>query len=115
MEHEYELAVVTSADLSEADHEKILEQIKKIIEVEKGKVTDKQDWGRRELAYEIKKATSGFYSLITFDGNPTTPGALNSKFRLMDELLRYLIVRKEGEKKKRKSKAKAGEQPILKG
>jgi small subunit ribosomal protein S6 len=104
MEQAYEVVVVTSADSSEADRKKILEQIKKIIEAEKGEVTDTQDWGRRELSYEIKKATSGFYSLITFKGNSKIPGVLNSKFRLMEELLRYLVVRSEGEKKKRKQK-----------
>ena len=101
--------MVTSADSSEADRKGILEQIKKTIEEEKGEVTDTQDWGRRGLAYEIKKETSGFYSLITFKGNSKIPGVLNSKFRLMEELLRYLIVKKEGEKKKRKSKARARE------
>lgn len=109
MEQAYEVVVVTSADSSEADRKKILEQIKKTIEAEKGEVIDTQDWGRRELAYEIKKETSGFYSLITFKGNSKIPGVLNSKFRLMEELLRYLIVKKEGEKKKRKSKARARE------
>ena len=109
MEQAYEVVVVTSADSSEADRKKILEQIKKTIEEEKGEETENQDWGRRELAYEIKKETSGFYSLITFKGNSKIPGVLNSKFRLMEELLRYLIVKKEGEKKKRKSKARARE------
>ena len=109
MEQAYEVVVVTSADSSEADRKKILEQIKKTIEAEKGEVIDTQDWGRRELAYEIKKETSGFYSLITFKGNSKIPGVLNSQFRLMEELLRYLIVKKEGEKKKRKSKTRARE------
>ncbi|HEX7456496.1 MAG TPA: 30S ribosomal protein S6 [Candidatus Nanoarchaeia archaeon] len=98
MEHEYELVVVTSADLTEVDREKILEQIKKAIESEKGKVTDTQDWGKRELAYKIKKNSHGFYSQVTFEANSKTPQVLNSKFRLMDELLRFLILRKEGEK-----------------
>jgi small subunit ribosomal protein S6 len=109
MEQAYEVVVVTSAEISEADRKKILGQVEKTIETEKGKIIDKQDWGKRELAYEINKATHGLYSLITFKGNPAIPAILNEKFRLMEGLLRFLITKLVGEKKKGKRKVKVGE------
>ena len=98
--------MVSKVESSEADRKQLLETIKKTIESEKGKITGTEDWGKKELAYEIKKTPQGHYSLITFEGNPNTPQILSSKFKLMDELLRYLVVRKESEKVEKKSKAK---------
>ena len=113
MNHEYEMVVVTSAESSESDRKNLTNQIKKIIEAEKSEVVDVNDWGNRDLAYPIKKNTQGFYSVITFKGNSRIPQILSSKFRLMDEILRYLIVRKEGEKKEKKRKKMVGE-PLIK-
>jgi len=113
MNHEYEMVVVTSAESSESDRKNLTTQIKKIIETEKSEIVDVNDWGKRDLAYPIKKNTQGFYSVVTFKGNAKTPQTLSSKFRLMDEILRYLIVRKEGEKKEKKRKKRAGE-PLIK-
>lgn len=113
MNHEYEMVVVTSAESSESDRKNLTIQVKKIIEAEKSEIVDVNDWGKRDLAYPIKKNTQGFYSVITFKGNAKTPQTLSSKFRLMDEILRYLIVRKEGEKKEKKRKKRTGE-PLIK-
>lgn len=113
MNHEYEMVVVTSAENSESDRKNLTNQIKKIIETEKSEIVNVNDWGNRDLAYPIKKNTQGFYSVITFKGNSRIPQVLSSKFRLMDEILRYLIVRKEGEKKEKKRKKMVGE-PLIK-
>ena len=91
----YELVTVASGDLSEVKKAELIEQIKKIIVAEKGEVTEVEDWGRRELAYDIKKNPSGFYNDIIFKGDPNTPGAVSAKIKLIEELLRFLILRKE--------------------
>ena len=106
MSHEYEVTVVTRVEESEADRRKLLDDIKKLIEAEKGKIVGTEDWGKRNLAYDIKKNPQGHYSAITFEGLPNTPQILSSKLRLMDELLRYLIVTKEGAKVEKKGKTK---------
>lgn len=98
MMHEYELVTVTRGDLSEAARAGLMDQIKKIVFAEKGEVTDINDWGRRELAYDIKKNSSGFYTALIFRGNSNTPGIVSSKIKLFEELLRFLIVRKESSK-----------------
>ena len=106
MVHEYELVIVAAGDLKDSDREVLVAQIKKVIEVEKGEVTNVEDWGKRELAYDIKKNASGFYTAFTFKGNSKTPGAVSSKLALFEELLRLLIVRK-GSQKTENSKQRA--------
>jgi small subunit ribosomal protein S6 len=94
MASEYELMVVLRDDLSESNRETTLEEIKKLIEGKKGKVTSTESWGVRDLAYKIKKQDKGFYTLINFSADNKTPSFLTSKLKLMEELLRYLVVRK---------------------
>lgn len=103
MEHEYELVVVSSGEASESDRNNLIEEIKKVLEAEKGQVLDVQDWGKKQLAYEIKKNPQGYYTLITFKGNSGTPQRLNAKLKLMEEPLRYLIVAEEGGGNSRKN------------
>lgn len=98
MVQEYELVVVSKDDLSETSRNELIEQVKKLIVAEKGEIINIEDWGKRELAYEIKKNNHGFYTLFTFKGNSKTPQGLNAKLKLFEELLRFLIVRKEEEK-----------------
>jgi len=95
MNAEYELVTLTRADILEEARNQLIDQIKKMIEAEKGEILSVSAWGERELAYQIKKNTSGFYTIFTFRANSKTPRLLNSKINLMEELLRHLIVRKE--------------------
>ncbi len=106
MVHEYEMVVVTGADGSDADRKNQIDEIKKIIEAEKSEIVDVNDWGKRELAYPIKKQSHGHYSLVTFKGNPNTPQAIKSKINLDEAILRYMVVRTEEEKVKSRGKKK---------
>ncbi|OGY25426.1 MAG: 30S ribosomal protein S6 [Candidatus Woykebacteria bacterium RBG_16_44_10] len=111
MASEYELVTVVQTDINEEARGQLVDQIKKIVEAEEGEVVSVSEWGKRELAYEIKKNTHGFYTLISFRGNPKLPGILNSKLKLMEELLRYLVVKKEDKKfKDQKAKSKYTDQ-----
>lgn len=93
----YEVAVVISSTLSDEERAAVLEQVKGYIVRFGGVVTDVDEWGRRKLAYEIRKQAEGFYYFVKVDAEPTMPSELEKNLRLMNEtVLRYLIV-KEGE------------------
>lgn len=109
MDQTYELVVVTGADDSDTDRKNQLNQIEKLITAEKSEVENVQDWGKKSLAYPIKKQSHGHYSLITFKGNPNTPQAIKSKLNLNEEILRYMVVRTEEKKvKSRDKKSRSG-------
>jgi len=63
---EYELTLVTKTNLSPEELEKFVEELKKIISEKKGEVLNVESWGKKQLAYEIKKQRYGVYTLITF-------------------------------------------------
>lgn len=92
------MVVVTSVETGEQDQRSILDEVKKMVEAGKGEIASVDSWGRRELAYPIKKNTEGLYSIVSFKSDPAVPQKINSKFKLMDEILRFLLVKKESEK-----------------
>ena len=62
-----------------------------------GEIVEKAEWGKRRLAYEIRKQSEGYYYFIKVDAVPSMAVELEKNLRLMNEtVLRYLIVR-EGE------------------
>ena len=93
--HKYEMAVVLRPDLDEetkaAESQKVMDLITRF----GGTIEKVDDWGKRRLAYEIQKANEGFFSFISFDADSTAPAELESRMRIMENVLRYLIVRKD--------------------
>ncbi len=95
--HKYELAVVLSAKLEDDDRTAALDKVKALIERFGGQITNVDDWGKKKLAYEIQKMTEGYYYFIQFDAEATAPAEIESRIRIMDNVIRYLIVRADEE------------------
>lgn len=92
---DYELVLVIDPDLAGEDRKKQLTKVKKIVEDLKGKVSKTDDWGKKELAYPIKKKNLGYYFLLTIKLPPEAPSQVDQKLQLEEGILRYLLVKKE--------------------
>lgn len=88
----YELSVVLFSTLSEEEKVATLEKVKELITRFGGEITNVDDWGKRKLAYEIDKQREGFYYFIQFQAETTVPAEIESRVRIMEQVLRYLIV-----------------------
>lgn len=88
----YELSVVLFSTLSEEEKVATLEKVKELITRFGGEITNVDDWGKRKLAYEIDKQREGFYYFIQFNAETTVPVEIESRVRIMEQVLRYLIV-----------------------
>ena len=93
--NKYELALVLSPALDEEAKTVAFGKVQALIERFGGTIEKVDDWGKRRLAYEIKKVNEGFFSFITFDAAPTAPVEIESRIRIMEDVLRYLIIRKD--------------------
>ncbi len=91
--NKYELAVVVSAKIEDEERAAVVDRCKALIERFGGTITNVDEWGKKRLAYEIRKMREGFYYFIQFDAEPTAPAEIESRVRIMDNVLRYLIVR----------------------
>ena len=93
--NKYELAVVLSAKLEDEERAAALEKVQGYITRFGGTVTGVDDWGKKRLAYEIQKMKEGFYYFVHFESDASVPGEIEQRIRIMDNVLRYLCVRKD--------------------
>ena len=92
--NKYEVTVVLSAKLEDDERAAAIEKIKGYIGRYNGAVEAVDEWGKRALAYEIKREREAYYYLISFEGTNETPGGVESQIRIMEPVLRYLVVAK---------------------
>jgi len=91
----YELTLVIDPDLSSADQKKLVEKAKKIVEELKGKISKVTEWGKKELAYPIKKKTMGYYFLCLLNLPEDGVEKLDKKLKVEEGIMRFLQVKKE--------------------
>ena len=92
----YEIAVVVSVMLEDEDRVQVIEKIKDLVQRYEGNVTNVDDWGKKKLAYEIQKMDEAYYYFIHFESdNSDCPNELEQQLRIMDGVIRYLVVRED--------------------
>ena len=93
--NKYELALVVNAKIEDEARDAVVEKAKGYITRYNGVISEVEEWGKKKLAYEIQKMHEGYYYFIQFEADPSAPAELESHMRIMDNVLRYLIVRKD--------------------
>ena len=93
--NKYELCVVVNAKIEEEERVSTLDKVKELVERFEGTITKVDEWGKKRLAYEIQKMKEGYYYFIHFDAGSKTPVEIESRIRIMDNVIRYLCVRQE--------------------
>ena len=91
----YEGVFIASPDLSTEATKGIITQIQDIISKNGGRVDGLQEWGRKRLAYKIKKKQEGHYFILNFQLDSKQTKKLEQSVRLNDQILRYLLVNKD--------------------
>ena len=92
----YELAVVVSANVEEEVKNQTIEQVKELIARFGGNVTEVEDCGKKRLAYDIQKMKDAFYYFVKFEAEASCPAEVESRIRIMENVISFLIV-KDGE------------------
>jgi len=90
--NQYEVAVLYHPDL-EIDLEKATSKVEKLFTDNGGKVTNTDNWGKRKLAYPIKKHESAVYVIYTVEMPGESVRKLESILNITDEVVRFLITR----------------------
>ncbi len=89
----YESAVLINAALEEDQIQSIISRIKELISSNDGEITDVEDWGRKRLAYMIKKSKIGYYIIFQFNAYPQIISTLEKFYKLDENILRYLSIK----------------------
>ena len=100
---EYELTVLYHPDL-EIDIDKALAKVEKILKDNKGKVVKMDNWGKRKLAYPIKKEDHAVYVYYDVELPGESVSKVESVLNITNEVLRYLLVKPGPEIEEEESK-----------
>ena len=93
--NKYELALVVSAKIEDDARTATVEKAMEYITRAGGTVTEVEEWGKKKLAYDIQHMSDAFYYFIQFDADATVPAEVEQDVRIMDNVLRFLCVRKD--------------------
>lgn len=91
--HEYETIYVTRPDLTEEDQTRIDDKLLNLISNDGGDLLVHESWGRRKLAYPIRRQLQGTYKYLHYVAPAELPQELERIMRLEDSLIRFLTVK----------------------
>ncbi|MFC7619919.1 30S ribosomal protein S6 [Microlunatus sp. GCM10028923] len=91
----YEIMVILDPDTEERSVQPTLEQYLKIITNGGGSVENLDIWGRRRLAYDIRKKSEGIYAVIDLTAAPDDVKELSRQFSINETIMRTKVIRPE--------------------
>jgi len=102
----YEVVFVAAPTLASEELDGFINHIQTVAESKNGKVVKVDNWGKKSLAYKIKKFREGYYVVLSIEGDGSTIAELERRFRVTDYIIRFISVRID-EDLKRSEKIKA--------
>lgn len=92
--NQYEMVLILKDGLEEDERNQVLDRLKDAIN-QNGTVGEIDDWGTRKLAYEINYNKDGYYYVLNYEADPSVVAEVERRARILDQILRYLTVKKE--------------------
>ena len=92
---EYELMYLLTPELPEDEMTAATERVSSLITNRGGEITKVDTWGRRRLAYPIRRHADGYYTVLRFNLEPDQTVELERNLRLTEPVLRHIIVHAE--------------------
>ena len=92
--NKYESIIIVNPNVDEAGLKALEEKFTGLINAN-GKVESVENMGKKTLAYEIKKCKEGIYLLFNFEAKPDSIKELERVYRITDEIMKFIVVRKE--------------------
>jgi small subunit ribosomal protein S6 len=89
----YEVMVILDPSVEERTVENSLDKYLNVIRADGGTVESVDVWGRRRLAYEVKKNAEGIYAVITLNAEPATVKEFDRQLSLNESILRTKVIR----------------------
>ena len=89
----YELMVILDPELEERTVAPSLDRFLNVVRKGGGSIENVNIWGRRKLAYEIKKKTEGIYAVVDMQAEPATAKELDRQLNLNESVLRTKVLR----------------------
>ncbi len=110
----YESIFIINPNITDEETASVIKNMQDVVAKQGGEMLKYEDWGKKKLAYEIKKHKRGHYAFFQFKAAPAAVSELERTYKLTDSVIKFLTVKLEKElrtkpepRKKRKEAAKA--------
>ncbi len=90
---QYEIMIILDPEIEERTVAPSLDKYLSVVKSEGGSVDKVDIWGRRRLAYDIKKKAEGIYAVVSFSASPATAKELDRQLGLNEVVLRTKVLR----------------------
>ena len=92
--NKYELLLIIKNNASDEEKQAVVDKVENIVTNAGGTVDSTDKWGTRKFAYPIDYMTEGYYVLWTFTAPATVPAELDNLFKVSEDVVRGMTVRK---------------------
>lgn len=96
----YEVIFVAAPTLTTEELDAFIQHSQTVVEGKGGKVVKVDNWGKKPLAYKIKKYRDGYYVVLTIEGEGPAIAELERRFRVTDTIIRFMSVRMDEDQKR---------------
>jgi len=93
----YESIFIINPNLSDDETNAIIKKMQDVVAKQGAEMLKFEDWGKKKLAYEIKKQKRGHYVFFQFKGAPAAVAELERTYKMTDAVIKFLTVRLEKE------------------
>ena len=94
--NKYESVIIINPNLEGEAIKALIEKFSNLINTD-GKLDSVEEIGKKKLAYEIKKNKEGYYVVFKFESKPEAIAELERVYRITDEVIKFIVVRKDEE------------------
>ncbi len=91
----YELMVIYSPNLTEDEQRQQFQQVEELLKHENARINWVDHWGKRKLAYLVKKQRQGIYDWFYFELDPSRVAEIDRKLKMAEVILRFMITKME--------------------
>ncbi|RLE04619.1 MAG: 30S ribosomal protein S6 [Candidatus Aminicenantes bacterium] len=103
----YETAFLIAPNLPEEEVEALIQEMAEVIKQKKGQMVKEDRWGKRKLAYPIKKFEEAYYVFFLYEGEPDIPAELERLFKQKDAVIRFMTIKQDRRENVRRKKKTA--------
>ncbi|OQX54184.1 MAG: 30S ribosomal protein S6 [Candidatus Aminicenantes bacterium 4484_214] len=91
----YETAFLIAPNLPEEEMDTLIQAMADVVKAKNGRLIREDRWGKRKLAYPIKKFGEAYYVFLLYEGNPDIPAELERQFKQKDAVIRFLTIKQD--------------------
>ena len=92
--NKYESVIIINSNLEDEKIKAVIKRFSDLIN-KNGKVESVDEVGKKKLAYEINKQAEGYYAVINFEAKPDSIVELERNYRIADEIIKFIVVKKD--------------------